>query len=102
MNQQWGLFSFLYSKEMEIQTLYQCDCNPGKRYSSRQTFQHHVSSKRHQLFTQNKNKSDLYKRLQDTEIELVKARKECEVWKHKYLDMMLEKEEEEKSFQDCQ
>jgi len=90
---------------MELQTIYQCDCNPGKIYSSRQSFQKHVTSKRHQIFTQTKNRTDLYKRLQDIEVELLKKSRECDIWKHKYLDLELQHEkaqdESESRFYDC-
>lgn len=86
---------------MELETIYECECNPGKKYSSRQTFQKHVSCQRHQMFAQQKTRIDLHKRLQDIEIELLKKSRECDVWKQKYMELLLQHEKEESSFYDC-
>jgi hypothetical protein len=81
---------------MDIQKLLQCDCNPGKTYRTGTTFEKHLMSKRHMLFEQDKNRTEIYKRLQDMEIELFKYKEECKIWKHKYMELKKENE-----FYDC-
>jgi len=40
----------------------------------------------------------MHRRLQVTEIELVKKTRECEIWKQKYFDTLISQNEE---FHDC-
>lgn len=50
----------------------QCECNPGKIYSSSSSFRAHKASKRHQEWEQKGEERQLRKRLGDTEAELAK------------------------------
>jgi len=84
--------------ESRMERVFQCDCYPGKTYRSGATFRQHYQSRRHELFQQNKKKTDMHRRLQVTEIELVKKTRECEIWKQKYFDTLISQDEE---FHDC-
>jgi|SaaInlV_125m_DNA_1040241.scaffolds.fasta_scaffold03207_5 5-methylcytosine-specific restriction endonuclease McrA len=50
----------------------QCECNPGKIYSSASTFRAHKASKRHQDWEQKGQERQLRKRLGDAEAEVAK------------------------------
>jgi len=81
----------------EIQTVLTCDCNPGKRYSSKQTFRAHEKSQRHLSFAANATKDDLRRRLQESEIALMKSMRECDFWKEKYFNQI----DHDTEFFDC-
>jgi len=50
---------------------------------------------RHQNHNLNSNKTDLHRRYHEMEIELSKTRRECQVWKEKYLELSLRTENTE-------
>ena len=50
----------------------QCECNPGKIYSSASTFRTHKASKRHQDWEQKGEERQLRKRLGEAEAEVAK------------------------------
>jgi len=50
----------------------QCECNPGKIYSSASTFRSHKASKRHQEWEQKGEERQLRKRLGEAEAEVAK------------------------------
>jgi len=81
---------------MDIQEVLECKCNPGKTYTSHATFRRHFLSQRHALYQHDQNKIDLHKRLQEARVELEKKTRECEIWKQKYFDEVLQND-----FHDC-
>ena len=85
---------------MSLQTIYECPCREGFRYSSKGTYIQHKKSQRHLLYTKNDDEKTIRKRLQDLEIELSKTKRECQVWKQKYLEMSLKYESESQLFND--
>jgi hypothetical protein len=89
--------SYLKTK-MSLQTVFECPCRQGFRYSSKASFNQHKKSQRHVFFTKNDDDKTLRKRLQDLEIELSMKKKECQVWKQKFLELSLKYESESQIF----
>ncbi len=81
-------------KKMSLQVIYECPCREGFRYTSKTTFVQHKKSQRHLLYTKNDDEKTIRKRLQDLEIEFSKLKRECHVWKQKYLELSLTYESE--------
>jgi hypothetical protein len=69
--------------------VYQCDCNPGKHYKTKQTYQKHFQSKKHCLFEEHNNKVGHVKRIQSLEVELQKVTRERDIWKDKFFEIDL-------------
>lgn len=69
--------------------VYQCECNPGKNYKTKQTYQKHFQSKKHCIYQEHQNKVNHVKRIQFLEIELQKITRERDIWKDKYFEMNL-------------
>ena len=69
--------------------VYHCDCNPGKNYKTKQTYQKHFLSKKHCLYEGHKNKVGNVKRIQFLEVELKKVIRERDIWRDKYFEMDL-------------
>jgi hypothetical protein len=83
---------------MEIQTLFVCMCNPDFRYSSKTSFQSHYKSNRHILY-ENKNKQiENSKKIHNLEIDIAKLKRECKIWKEKYLELSLRVETDDVDF----
>lgn len=69
--------------------VYHCDCNPGKNYKTKQTYQKHFQSKKHCLHEEHRNKVENAKRIQFLEVELKKVTRERDIWRDKYFEMDL-------------
>lgn len=79
-------------KKMSLQVIYECPCREGFRYTSKATYVQHKKSQRHLLYTKNDDEKTIRKILQDMEIETSKLKRECQVWKQKYLELSLKYE----------
>ena len=77
---------------MELEIRRECACNPGKIYANNTTFHKHYQSIRHESYTRDQERSNIYKRNQEMEIEVEKIKRECALWKQKYLELSLKYE----------
>lgn len=81
-----------------LQCVYECPCRNGFKYVSKQTYKKHFESQRHYLFEKNKNEINIRKELQDLQIEYQKVKRECKIWKQKYLEISLKFESDTQLF----
>ena len=74
---------------MEIVQVYECGCHPGYHYSTKNTFNSHKKTMRHQVYINQEEKLHARKKIHNLEIEVAKLKRECMVWKEKYLELSL-------------
>lgn len=83
---------------MSLQTVFECPCKENFKWSSKATYIQHMKSQKHILYTKKDEEKTIRKRLQDLDIELCKTKRECQVWKQKYLELSLKYESEYQVF----
>lgn len=71
---------------MNLVQIYTCDCNPYN-YSTRQTYQAHLHSKRHQLWESKQTIRDFRERIVDLENQMSRLRTELQIWKSQAINL---------------
>lgn len=73
----------------QIEQVLSCQCKPTFVYSSKSSYRNHFHSQHHRIYEFEKQVKENNIKLEMNRIEIEKLKRECNVWKDKYLELDL-------------